>query len=72
MNTEDLMSIKDAVKMLGMSRAAVYKAIDSARLETVTVAGKRFLLRASVDAYKPRADAGRQRKQQEEMSREDL
>jgi excisionase family DNA binding protein len=62
MNTEDLVSIQEAIKVLGMSRAAIYKAIDSARLETVTVAGKRFLLRTSVDAYKPRADAGKQRK----------
>ena len=60
MNTNELMSIAEAVETLKIARAAVYAAIDRGEIQTVVVSGKRFLLRKSVCAYQPRSYRGRE------------
>lgn len=54
MDTRELMNVEEARERLGISRASIYEAINSGKLQTVTVAGKRFLRRSSVEKYQPR------------------
>ncbi len=55
MNTDDLLTITEAASALGISRAALYDAIQNGRLAAVTVLGKQVLRRADVAAYEPRS-----------------
>ena len=55
MNTDDLLTITEAANVLGISRAALYVAIQNGRLTAATVLGKQVLRRADVAAYEPRS-----------------
>ena len=55
MNTDDLLTITEAANVLGISRAALYDAIQTGRLTAATVLGKQVLRRADVAAYEPRS-----------------
>jgi hypothetical protein len=48
-----LVTVKDAAKEKGISREAIYQAIQNGRLKTRTVLGKIGILRTSLDAYEP-------------------
>lgn len=71
MDTDELMSVKEAAESLGVTRAAVHKAINDGRLLTTVAAGKRFLVRSSVQVFKPRADAGRPRGKKQDAAQEE-
>jgi len=58
----DLLTVPEAAKILGISRAAVYTAIREKRLKSVTVLGKIGIPRNELKAYKPmqvRVQSGR-------------
>jgi len=50
-----LVSVSDAAKEKGISREAVYQAIQQGRLKVKRVLGKIGIIRSSLDAYQPNA-----------------
>lgn len=48
-----LVTVKDAAREKGISREAIYQAIQDGRLKTRKVLGKIGILRSSLDAYEP-------------------
>lgn len=71
----DLVTVAQAAKELGITRYAVYKAIDAGNLESVEVLGKIGVPRRALKQYQPnekRIRAGHaraeQRKQQQQKS----
>ena len=48
-----LVTVKDAAREKGISREAIYQAIQDGRLKTRKVLGKIGILRRSLDAYEP-------------------
>ena len=48
-----LVTVKDAAREKGISREAIYQAIQDGRLKTKKVLGKIGILRSSLDAYEP-------------------
>jgi len=48
-----LVTVKDAAREKGISREAIYRAIQDGRLKTRKVLGKIGILRRSLDAYEP-------------------
>ena len=48
-----LVTVKDAAREKGISREAIYQAIQDGRLKTRKVLGKIGVLRSSLDAYEP-------------------
>lgn len=51
-----LVSVSDAAKEKGVSREAIYQAIQGGRLKVKRVIGKIGVLRSSLDAYQPDTD----------------
>jgi predicted site-specific integrase-resolvase len=54
-----LLTVQETMKRLGISRAAVYAAMEAGKLKYVERYGKRLLYEKSVNDYKPRPYAGR-------------
>ena len=48
-----LITVRDAAREKGISREAIYQAIQDGRLKTKKVLGKIGILRRSLDAYEP-------------------
>ena len=48
----DFMTISQAAKSIGVSRAALYKAIDSGRLMTIEIMGRSAITRAELKRFK--------------------
>jgi excisionase family DNA binding protein len=53
MSRVDLVTVKEAAQEKGVSREAIYQAIQEGRLKTRKVLGKIGILRRSLDAYQP-------------------
>ncbi len=50
---QDLVTVAQAAKELGISRIAVYQAIDEGRLEAVEILGKLGVPRRALKKYRP-------------------
>lgn len=50
---QDLVTVAQAAKELGISRIAVYQAIDEGRLESVEILGKLGVPRRALKKYRP-------------------
>jgi excisionase family DNA binding protein len=58
---EDLITQKEAARIRGVSPQSINELVKKGKLKTVTVGGRRFLLKPDVEAYQP-GPYGRPRK----------
>jgi excisionase family DNA binding protein len=54
---DSLMTIAEAAKMKGVVRGTIYQAIKDGRITEVTIRGRRYVIRATVESYEPRSYA---------------
>lgn len=59
MRTETLLTVQEAARHIGISRDAIYKAIDAGNLHWWEIEGKRYLLLSEVERYQPNASKRR-------------
>ena len=52
-DTDELLTVAQAAQRRGVSRQAINHLIRQGKLETVEIAGKRFVCRAAVDKFEP-------------------
>jgi len=61
MDTKDLLTISDVAKHYGISRVAVYDAINGGKLTAIEVLGQRVVKRTELVKFTPRAYRDRER-----------